>query len=660
MKGKIISKKKFNYLVVFLATILVGGVIFFLSGYCPSAMHIKMKTSKTGKATVYFGSGQQLSFKVKKSEEFKTYAIPLPETGITPMKLSPINKIAVISISEIQLRSFLTNQIMSDQHLAQNLELLKDIKGLPNKNYFSGKTLSQKALLHIGKAAEVNKVPLIIRLGLAIFFMFFTFLLVGQRLSDTRANPKKLKYIALVLILAPVILGFAYVFLFGVNIPYYDEWVVVQLFEKYQTGELNFSDFYAQHNEHRILFPRVILLIIGILSRFDTVIEMYFIQVLVATIMIVLFLKLKNQFGFSMARIPAWIIPVPFLIYSWRQYENFLWGLMIAFVLPIAASVLSFFFLDRLNKPYEKKLARKHWRNFALGVIFTVVSSFSMAMGLLAWAAGIFQLLSLPGKNPKKYLYFGIWTFLGILTWIGYFLGYMKPANHPSLFYVLSHPVETFKSFLIFLGSSLYWDESLSFATGLILFIIAVILVIIIAKKGLVRENSFWLTLLLFSFLVVGAILVGRAGFGKDALLWSRYTTYSIPIVVSLYVLSVNLIYKKPRSKIVKIILVVLLILITTGSVFSYVNGYKVGKEWHLLRKSQAVNILTIETKPDQALKGIFPSIPVLRYLAKKMKMLNYSVYREKYEYFIPGDKGHGNRQKENEKRRITNMRRLE
>lgn len=476
-------------------------------------------------------------------------------------------------------------------------------------------------------------------------------ILEGQRLSGPRDNPKKLKYIALALILAPVVLGFVYVFLFGVNVPYYDEWVVVQLFQKYHTGELHFSDFYAQHNEHRILFPRVILLIIGILSGFDTVIEMYFIQVLVATVMLVLFLKLKDQFRFSIARIPAWFIPIPFLIFSWRQYENFLWGLMITFVLPIAASVLSFFFLDRLKNLDEKKRARRHWRNFALGVIFAVVSSFSMAMGLLVWAAGIFQLLALPGKKTKKYLYFGIWTFLGILTWIGYFRGYVKPANHPSLFYVLSHPVEVFKSFLIFLGYSLYWDEFLSFAAGIILFAITVILVIIIVKKGLVRENSFWLTLLLFSFLAVGSILVGRAGFGKGVPLWSRYTTYSIPIVVSLYVLSVNLIYKKPRSNIVKVIPTVLLILITTGSVFSYINGYKVGKEWHLLRKYQAVNILTIEIQPDQALKGIFPSIPVLRDLAKQMKMLNYSVYRERYDYFIAGDKGLISRQKENRKR---------
>lgn len=454
--------------------------------------------------------------------------------------------------------------------------------------------------------------------------------------------------VCLLFVLAPVVLGFAYVFLFGVNVPYYDEWVVVQLFQKYQTGDLHFSDFYAQHNEHRIFFPRIILLIIGKLSKFNTVIEMYFIQVLAAAVMLVLFLKVKNQFGISMARIPAWILPIPFLISSWRQYENFLWGLMITFMLPLLASVLAFFFLDRLNKPFEKESPGKpkHWRNLILGIIFAVISSFSMAMGLLTWAAGIFQLLLLSGKNPKKYLYFRIWASLGILTWIGYFLGYVKPAKHPALSYLLSRPTEAFKSFLVFLGSSLYWDETLSFLNGIILFIITFILVIIIAKKGLVRENSFWLTLLLFSFLVLGSILVGRAGFGKCALLWSRYTTYSIPIVVSLYVLSVNLVYNKPRNRILKVIPAVLLILITTGGVVSYFNGYKVGEEWRLLRKSQAVNILTIETQPDQALKGIFPSIPVLRYLAKQMKMFNYSVYRDRNDYFLPKYRKLGNSQK--------------
>jgi hypothetical protein len=56
----------------------------------------------------------------------------------------------------------------------------------------------------------------------------------------------------------PLLIGFL-IFRDGVDTPFWDEWDrTAPLFEKMAAGTLGFADFFAQHNEHRILFPRLI------------------------------------------------------------------------------------------------------------------------------------------------------------------------------------------------------------------------------------------------------------------------------------------------------------------------------------------------------------------------------------------------------------------
>ena len=64
---------------------------------------------------------------------------------------------------------------------------------------------------------------------------------------------------------------------FGVNVLFWDQWDpgIAGLFLKAQRGELSLSDFTALHNEHRILVPRVLYLLLGSLSGWNTLLEMW-------------------------------------------------------------------------------------------------------------------------------------------------------------------------------------------------------------------------------------------------------------------------------------------------------------------------------------------------------------------------------------------------
>src|SRR5438876_11379636 len=49
---------------------------------------------------------------------------------------------------------------------------------------------------------------------------------------------------------------------YGVNVPFWDEWSLVSFFEKAHDHALTFRDFVVQHNEHRIVFPKLIFLLL--------------------------------------------------------------------------------------------------------------------------------------------------------------------------------------------------------------------------------------------------------------------------------------------------------------------------------------------------------------------------------------------------------------
>ena len=123
-------------------------------------------------------------------------------------------------------------------------------------------------------------------------------------------------------------------------------------------------------------------------------------------------------------------VPVSFLVFSFRQYENMLFGYQINFALAEAFGVLTLFLLYVLGRRSFKKLA------FVRALVSTTVASFSVLQGLFVWSAGLLQLLFIsPIEKPKKRV-FVLWGLFGLGEWMGYFVDYAKPRSSPSLLYL--------------------------------------------------------------------------------------------------------------------------------------------------------------------------------------------------------------------------------
>jgi hypothetical protein len=317
---------------------------------------------------------------------------------------------------------------------------------------------------------------------------------------------------------------------FSVNVPYWDQWSLVNLFEKVDIGEASFGDFFAQHNEHRIFFPKLIIVSLAFLSQWNIKYELYF-SIFLASITFYALYKLsslqvenKRDFSVQLTNMLTFI-----LIFSVVQYENWLWGFQLAWFLTntcLAIAVL----LITLSNSSPKRLY--------FAAIPCFIASFSSAHGLLTWLAVIPSIASIKGSHRQRRIRIIIWILLFAGTCSVYFIDYQKQSHHPSILFFSKEPLVTVKYFFTLLGFPLAMGAFTSFAIGLIVFFIFLFLVFHVIRKSYYKskldlEATAWISIGLFALIFALVTTIGRAGFGVEQAMASRYTTSSVLLIIS-------------------------------------------------------------------------------------------------------------------------------
>jgi hypothetical protein len=421
------------------------------------------------------------------------------------------------------------------------------------------------------------------------------------------------------LILLPVALGFLYVHAFGVSVVFSDAWSMVRLFDKWSSGRLSLSDLFDQHNEHRMFFPEGVELLLGSITKYDNVAEMYLVQVCFLATLVCLLLAMWDN-------VRSWLplfVPVAFLVFSFRQHENMLWGYQISFAFAQTFGVLALFLLYVLGRRDFKKLA------FAAALGCATIASFSVAQGLFVWPAGLLQLAISPVEKPAKRLFVAVWGLVGLVEWIAYFADYETPGGSPSLSYVLEHPVAGAQYFLSLLGASLFWSLNSALAGGLLLAGLALVILLLVYRDRKFGEYSFWIALLLFSLLILASITYGRSGFGLGQALVSRYATFSILAAVSVYAMVAKSAVES-RSRTTTVLLVAFSGVVLLSAAVSYWKGIGVGNNDRVYRERAAFVLSTYETQPDEALtESLHPRAAFVRKTAPVLQGLGYNVFSD-------------------------------
>ncbi len=382
------------------------------------------------------------------------------------------------------------------------------------------------------------------------------------------------KLLVISLIVVPAVITLLFIIRNGINAVIGDQWFFVPLFHKLHLGTLTIADLFAQQNEHRIFFPRIIMLTLGTITQYNIKFEMYCSWGLILLSAIVLYRIFKITPALSRMSI-AWFIPVTWLIFTLRQVDNLLTGFHFIFFLLMLCFLLSVYLLQTCKGV--------DWR-LGAAILSAIAGSFSLANGLLIWPIGFLQLLLVCRSKPKeeKHSYIvaaAIWLLTAITTCVVYFATYQNTEH------VVQQPLESFVYWLAALGNSFYSYADGAIAVGSILFILFIYAGVAIIFDSKNRpDNVPFLALILFSGATAVMLVLGRPEF---SVLSRKYITMPLVGVIGLYLalLSLKLKFINPNSLIFKslIIMMVLFIALENRSLFTGVSTARITLDRQLI-----------------------------------------------------------------------------
>jgi hypothetical protein len=421
------------------------------------------------------------------------------------------------------------------------------------------------------------------------------------------------RWILVLLILSPAIFEAIYIKIFGVNVVFWDQWSLVHCIEKLYTNNISFNDLFQQHNEHRLFFPKIIMLFLVYISNYNNIYEMYFSWILALFILLLVFLMYKNSFGTSTKMI-IYFLPISFLIFSLRQFENILWGFQLQVYLCVLGFLISVYMLEKSDKLGFK---------FFLAAFGGVFASYSFANGLAAWPAGLFFIL-FSNKGKKMAL---VWSLIGLLAAGLFFYHWEKPQGHPSTLFIIEQPVKGLIYFLANIGSPLAFKISIAVGFGIILMGLLSVELFILIKYGALKENAKWLSLILFSLISSFALTIFRAGFGIEQAGTSRYVTITLLAIVGIYCLALNIYNNNSENKIRLFLLRSLLLILIIGLIGGNMYGLAAGPYINVLRTDSAYYLKTYEQQTDDNLRNLYPDPAAVREMAPILKKYKLNVF---------------------------------
>ena len=332
---------------------------------------------------------------------------------------------------------------------------------------------------------------------------------------------------------AMLLLALLYVARYGVNVPYYDEWVgIVPILEGGR--EIDAAWLWSAHNDHRIPLPKLALLCLYGISGWDVRTGMFASVLLVAAAAALLMrsaAKSRNRTAYT-------DVLFPLILLNWGHYENFLWGWQVTQVIPVALvlAILATMVGGGLRPSAASGLA------CGLAVValpLSGVPGLAYAPGLASWLGLVGWLRWRAGAPGDRPIALALWACAAVSVALVplYFLHLTTSVRETP---ELLATVRTMVAFLtLSLGRPKMADSRL--ASYLIAFVLALgglsalgMLLVAFRRLGThLRERAF--TLLLFLTGIVGlALSVGVARPGLVSFP-PRYYVQTAPALIWIY-----------------------------------------------------------------------------------------------------------------------------
>lgn len=408
-----------------------------------------------------------------------------------------------------------------------------------------------------------------------------------------------IKNIIIVSLLPAIVVGI-YIALFGLNIPFLDQWAVVPLLQQKQQGLLSLSALFAQHNEHRPFFPRLIWLTLAGFTCYNVNVELW-LNLLLSGGTFAFFvnrtIKMWKQLGVSF---PPLLIPLmSLLVFNLGQFESWLQGFQTVMFLAMACVIIGLFVLGENSR----------WRNFFFAVILGVIANYSAANGLIYWPIGLMVILATTSQKTRVFKTL-LWFVFSAISIGVFFIGWVSGSQF-NFRYLFSHLLEFCLWVLNFLGAPIMNVGDVAWFFGLISVGLYVIVIGYVVRNLLKADQ--WKALVphfavvLFLLLTGLSIAFGRIEMGMTQSTVSRYLTMTVwywaVLLALLPLLNIKSLYQRIFYSLITISLVLLMVI---GGLRGYISLYR-----RILPAYQAVQ--SGQTVSDDVLARIYINTDVVR-----------------------------------------------
>ena len=389
----------------------------------------------------------------------------------------------------------------------------------------------------------------------------------------------------------------------------------------------DYSAWWSQHNEHRIILSNILFWIdyrfFRGLSVFLIVVN--YILFAVTAYVFWLFFREKNNQNPVLTSDIIFGLLLSSWIFLWAQENNFTVGFQSQFILAQLLPLYAFLCLSKSIKSGSRG-------SFILACIFGVVSAGTMANGILAIPLLILLALIFRQGFLKVSILFSLFVIVVTL----YFFRYSTPDHHGHLLKTLiDFPVGYFHFILLYLGSPFYFLLGEGFVGKQVALVSGLFLITasswIAFQQMRVEQKSPIIISLLFFILYIGGSSFGTAGgrliFGLDMALASRYTTPAIMAFSALCIAMdksiVNALTGYLRQLMVVTVFVVCILMINFQ-----MKALKTVNEL-LSDKSLAALALALNIKDDRFIEIIYPNSDVPLALSNFASEGHYSIFGE-------------------------------
>ncbi len=301
------------------------------------------------------------------------------------------------------------------------------------------------------------------------------------------------------------------------SLPFLDGWVQIQTAAN-GTSSLSPAWLWQQHNEHRLVIPKVFL---AIDLHYFHATQIFLLASIFAIQLLHLALLTWSMYvlgGWRGSLLLSGFGLAAFCLFCPSQWQNFVWGFQVCFVLPQLLATLSFVALI-----YGRDSLK--WLAASIGA--SLGATYSLASGNLLWPLLLIAAFYLRLRLRSMLVI----AASGAASTALYLHRYVQPTQHASPWASLHSPTQLMSYWIVYFFST--WAHAGMHGVETTLVVLALLLIasFIRTLPGVAAFRPFaYLLLFLMAFYQATSLVTaaGRINFGVEQALESRYQTVAL------------------------------------------------------------------------------------------------------------------------------------